>query len=212
MHQPNPTRVANRYLCGGTKFNLAEFESVPPTYEDRANYLNTHTKPLSEGASRMVWDLGGKRVMKLVMPNGEKNQNVMEIATWECSGRDNTALAEMYEHARDGSWLIMEKVSKVSPSSFATMVNAAIGWGNVGFDSKGVFSDLVSLLNPTTQRQYTRANQWRAEWLKDHPSPWWSALRKLTTVCNLKHNDLWIRNWGHRGGVPVILDYGLEAG
>lgn len=209
MQHPNPLRVANRYLYAG-RFDLEKFKAVAPTFEDRSEYLNTYAKPLNVGASRMVWDIGNKRVLKLLIPNGQINQNELEIKVWECSGRDSTVLEEMFEHAPDASWLTMEKLGKVNPSSFAKMVNQTLGW-TLELDAKDAVNDLVDLLTPNKTRFHTRSNQWRFDWLKSHPSPWMEALRSLMRTCNLKHDDLWIRNWGSRGTVPVILDYGLLA-
>lgn len=112
--------IYEKVTLKGSKFNLDIFKALG-SYNKRVLYCNEHLNKIAAGSSRIAYDIGDNKVLKLAKNGKGIAQNEVEINySGEYYIRD--ILAEVYEHDEDNKWLIMEKAEKVTKSKFKDIV------------------------------------------------------------------------------------------
>ena len=204
-------------ILTGSKFDLEEFKAA----KDKCAYVLGHAKSLAKGSWRWVWDIGGGKVLKLNMENSRESEK--EIRVWECL-KDDTVLARIYDYAKDGSWIVMEKLRIPTGEEIIKSINSILKFPD-GLELNSNRTDLYDLSMLIENHKDSGTAEWdplaikrlkglldltskRLEWLREHPVKWWESILRLSSECGLDHRDLGTKNWGLRGSIPVILDYG----
>ena len=211
---PSVNKIADRFLSSSQPFSLNTFIKLRPEFDIRETYLNENAAVLDSGGSRIVWDIGGDKVLKLNFPGAEDTtQTRKEIMVWKCSGQDDTVLARIYDYDQKFHWLTMELVEPIYlPVIFQKALNSELGLPeslkfSEGLDGHDPTFSLENLLSETPKD----TNLKRYLWLQKNPSRWWTSILHLVKGCKLEPYDMKIANWGlrnHQG--LVLLDYGFE--
>jgi hypothetical protein len=194
-------RVAVRYLAGAT-FDLQEFSKLKSP-KDRVTYLQVNAKYLGKGMSRVVLDIGGGRVLKLMLRGADNPKaNAMEAEFSVCL-KGSTVVPHVLDHAKDYAWIIMEKATPVR-GKFLTLLNTSLGMPeHLAFEDESDFALCLKL----ALRGSTNITP-QLEWLTKHPTQWWSDLIAAVKTCGIWHTDMKAENWGILKGRLVLLDYG----
>jgi hypothetical protein len=79
--------------------------------KDTLKYADETFEKLGEGTSRVAYDLGDGRVLKVAKTDEAKKENIDEIAI---SRLGSPLVFKTYDAAEDGSWMIVEKLLPVT--------------------------------------------------------------------------------------------------
>jgi hypothetical protein len=175
-------------------------------------------KEIGSGSFKVVYDLGGKYVLKV--SEEETSEIKQEIDVKTCAS--NKFLTKIFAYDTENyTWIITEKVTSLKPKDtewFVSQLKDLLEgssfmdteqWIMHSFSSeeeKFENRELEGELFVASFLEYLIAQKRTLTGVK---SPWLKTLVSTIRKCDINPGDLYIKNWGKRlDGSLVILDYG----
>ena len=166
----------------------------------------------TRGASRIVFDIGDGRVLKLnTREDQDANQNINEVDVWEkaeaCLGKPY--VAPIFGYDKDSySWIIARKAE----TGFSVNAINNIVYEPTGIKFKNIDDDFVArvviAVNIMKRKSYPPGIMDTNKELMH--SPWFRGFVMFLATCKVDAIDIITPNWGMIDGKPVLIDYGLK--
>jgi hypothetical protein len=169
-------------------------------FKKRYEWLINNFKKIGNGESRIVFDIGDNKVLKLSKTNFN-TQNAREIALFSCV--QSEFLPKIYEFAEDYSWLISEKAELFKNyKELFNIFKIKTGISNKKWNefklqfkknnNENIINDATMFLDLLMNVKFTKK-------LFDHlrnTSNWFEKLIILLKKCKIKINDFRLNNIG----------------
>lgn len=194
-------------------FNLNTFDSLR-TFENRIEYIKKLGLELvGEGGERVVFALNPEKVVKLQRSKyGTQNQIEAELAV--CS--DSKYTTRTYQHAKDYSWIVAEKVRLPMVSELNSKI-AELTYGliyNVSHLGEVISSPLIRAKNKLMTKYQIGKEKRNNEIFVTlmETNDWFKGFYETLLHCNIDARDFHEGNFGIRDSDDslVLLDYGFD--
>jgi hypothetical protein len=181
-------------------FSVARLRELAHLDEIHDYVKSTLKEKLGEGATREVWAINDKQVIKLVQLEGNAYQNRNEVNHIECLGSSYAPVVFAYDKF-DFLWIIEERLQPATGPEISNKLEELIGhkfhhgdeimYFFAGIRSRKGFSPLFSKLY--------------------NESPWLKKLADEIKTCDVDSHDFHEENWGIRPstGELILLDLGF---
>jgi len=183
-------------------FNFEELKNIK-SFNGKVNYVKTHLgKHLGRGSSRIVFDTGDNKVIKIALNKKGLIQNESE-SYYKDDFYIKNNIAEIFDYDEDGFWIEMEKAKKATKNDFERL------W-NVKFD------DLKSYLLKIYSQNHGRNVKFNNIENELHDNDYVIDIVDIMMNYDLLVGDLVrINSWGiiNRNGEEkiVLIDIGLNT-
>ena len=180
---------------------LSQLNNIP-NLQNKRDLAQKSLPYINKGETRIVYEFGEGKVLKLALFPAGIEDNTNEVELFQCSGPK--FLAEIFAHAPDFSWIVMEKVMVVPEDRLIRKLKQLTGhqfrkayeFGYVihyGRDGWGEYAPLYKQLTETSE--------------------WFREFDNTVAHCKIGMNDLHENNLGIRydAGDLVVLDYGFKS-
>lgn len=185
--------------AGQQQFSLDQLRKIG-TLEQVLGYINATlgSTKIGEGQGRLVYKLGGGKVLKVAKNPGGVGQNQAEAHV--CSGSSETAdlFPKIFEVGPNNFWLIMEEASAMTPQAFEKLTK--LPWETFLSGLKGAFASKARNVSEFDKQNFITASN----------NPFFSRIVRIIQECKYEPGDIAkLDSWGIIGNKPVILDSGF---
>lgn len=175
-------------------------------------YTKLYLKELGAGSSRIVFDLGDNKVLKIAKNDGGIDQNNTETQIWEAS-KGSSALARIYDYDKEeGKWIVAERLKMLSDEEFLSLTGVHPNIFSFVLDNyvagDGKDSVVLSLENDYHPQENTKSLQ---NFLKNPKAQvFMENVAKLIDIFGLDQGDIIPFHFGLSTDSHVKLyDYGF---
>lgn len=200
--------VANQVI---QSFDLEIFRGLK-TFRARIDYCQRSLVRISSGSSRIVYDLGNGKVLKIARNRKGLYQNQKEAVLsedWVFSSEG--IIAKVLDGVENGEWIISEKARKLTAPLFKKITGYS-------------WEEFIQAINYEERRLHGKESVWNSDvaseelmdrmWNDEDGLPW-SVFNIMGNYTDLVVGDLKKMNsWGvveRDGDLEVVLvDYGLD--
>lgn len=185
-------------------FDINQFKNIR-SFSGRKKYAEQHLQQIGRGSSRVVYDLGDGKVLKLAYNPKGLAQNETEAGLMN----DNISIiAKVFDADEDGLWVIMEKAEKMKPSQFKQFFGYNVHTVDMFLNNYHALSKGRDKRHTWSLPEKTNEDLWENEYISD--------ITQLSEWYDIVPTDFGrLANWGvvERDGtkVPVVVDYGFDS-
>lgn len=114
------------YIENGDKFSLEKLNEFN-SFAARKRYVESNLPRISAGgSSRLVYDMGDNKVLKLAANQKGLAQNYNEASIGTDNYFNGTTVTEVYDAHPDDFWIVSEKATRLTPTQFKNITDVSI--------------------------------------------------------------------------------------
>lgn len=184
---------------GQPQFSLDQLRKIG-TLEQVLGYVNATlgSTKIGEGQGRLVYKLGGGKVLKVAKNPGGMGQNQAEAHVCTGSSEASDLFPKAFEVGPNNFWLVTEEASAMTPQAFESLTG--LPWKTFQSGLKGAFESKALNVSDFDKQNYIEASR----------NPFFSRIIRIIQECKYEPGDIAkLDSWGVIGGKPVILDSGF---
>jgi hypothetical protein len=184
---------------GQQQFSLDQLQKIG-TLEQVLGYINATlgSMKIGEGQGRLVYKLGGGKVLKVAKNPGGMGQNQAEAHVCDGSSEASDLFPNVFQVGPNNFWLVTEEASPMTPQAFESLTG--LPWKTFQSGLKGAFESKALNVSDFDKQNYIEASR----------NPFFSRIVRIIQECKYEPGDIAkLDSWGVIGGQPVILDSGF---
>lgn len=181
------------------QFSLEQLRRIG-ILEQVLGYVNAtlSNMKIGEGQGRLVYKLGGGKVLKVAKNPGGMGQNQAEAHVCAGSSEASDLFPKLFEVGSNNFWLITEEAAAMSPQAFKSLTG--LPWQTFQSGLKGAFESKALNVSAFDKQNYIEASR----------NTFFSRIVRIIQECKYEPGDIAkLDSWGIIGGKPVILDSGF---
>jgi len=180
-------------------FNLDQLRKINDL-DQALWYVNStlESDKIGEGQGRVVYKLGGGKVLKMAKNPGGIGQNEAESHVCSSASVVTNLFPKVFEVSPNNFWLVTEEASPMTPEAFEKLTG--LPWRTFQSGLKGAFHSKARNVSEFDKQNFIQASR----------NPFFSRIVRIIQECKYEPGDIAkLDSWGVIGDRPVILDSGF---